>query len=202
MQPIRDYKFAVGAGLVASILWFFVLSHLAIAGEGVLIAGLLALPLVFVIAIGLAHSIFKKGMVHKGIKFLIVGVLNTGIDFFIFNALIAYTGINSGSWVLTFKSISFVVALMNSYEMNRLWTFDAESAEKRSKEEFSRFATITLTSFLVNVGATALIANFIHPLFGLSQVRWDNVAAAVATILNLISNFIGYKLYVFISETA
>jgi putative flippase GtrA len=202
METSRDYKVAVCVGLASSVLWFFALSHLALASQGKLIATVLLLPVFFVLAISANHKLFKSDLFHKGIKFLIVGVLNTAIDFFVFDTLIGFTNIDSGIFVLVFKSISFLLALFNSYELNRLWTFGDKAATTRIKKEFTRFAAVTFASFLVNVGITAFIANVVHPLFGLSQVRWDNVAAAGATVLNLILNFAGYKLFVFVSDAA
>jgi putative flippase GtrA len=196
IETRRDYTIAFWIGLISSMVWFFALGHLALLSQGKLAVAVLLLPVFFVVSIAANRKIFKSPLIHKGIKFLIVGILNTGIDFFIFNTLIAFTGIDNGIFVLVFKSISFLIALLNSYELNRWWTFD-KAAASRNKKEFARFLGVTLISFLVNVGATAIIANVFHPLFGMSQVRWDNVAALAATGLNLVLNFIGYKLFVF-----
>lgn len=202
MEKARDYKIAFGLGVASSLLWFFVLEHLALFSMSKLLVVVVAIPVFFILGVSLAHRFFTNHILHKMPKFLIVGILNTGIDFFIFNAFIVMTGIGTGIFVLVFKSISFLFALLNSYELNRLWTFDDGAAPSRNKEEFIRFVAITFASFLINVGTTAIIANMIHPLFGMSQVRWDNVAAGVATILNFILNFTGYKLFVFTSHAA
>lgn len=202
MTNSRDYKIALGIGIASSVLWFFALRHLAILSESALFCAVIAIPLLFLFAVALAQRFFRGHIFHKMVKFLIVGVLNTGIDFFIFNALIILTGIDSGAFVILFKSVSFIFAIFNSYELNRLWTFDDESASARNKEEFIRFAIITVVSFIVNVGTTTVIATMVHPLFGMTQVRWDNIAAVVATLLNFILNFTGYKLFVFRSNAS
>lgn len=201
MNRARDYKIAFGIGVASSVLWFFALGHLGLLSMSRLLDAVIAIPLLFILGVALAQRFFKGHIFHKIVKFLIVGVLNTGIDFFVFNALIILTGIDSGAFVVLFKSISFIFAIFNSYELNRLWTFDDESAPVRNKQEFIRFVTITVASFLVNVGTTTVIANMVHPIFGMSQVRWDNVAAAIATLLNFILNFTGYKLFVFTSTS-
>ncbi len=196
----RDYKIASAIGLASSVLWFFVLRHLSLFPEGKLIAGVVAIPFLFLVAVALAHRLFHSHAFHKFVKFLMVGVLNTGIDFFIFNTLIAATGFDKGTPVALFKSLSFLCALFNSYELNRAWTFGAESAPSRTKPEFARFVAITVVGFLINVGTTSLVVNTMASPFGLSQIRWDNIAAIVATALNLVLNFIGYKLFVFTSK--
>ncbi len=196
-MDLREYRTAFIVGAVSGVLWFFVLAHLSLLAEGELIAAVAALPILFVLGIALARRRFTGRMAHKLAKFLMVGVLNTGIDFFVFDTLIVLTGRAAGTPLIAFKSLSFVLALVNSYELNRRWTFDAEAAPQRTKSEFSRFAVITVVGFLVNVGTTFAVATAFRPLFGMSQIRWDNVAAVIATALNLAWNFVGYKLFVF-----
>ena len=194
---LREYRTALIVGVVSGVLWFFVLAHLSLLAEGELIAAAAALPVLFVLGIALVRRRFTGRMAHTLAKFLMVGVLNTGVDFFVFDTLIVLTGRAAGAPIIAFKSLSFLLALINSYELNRLWTFDAEAAPKRTRSEFSRFAVITAVGFLVNVGATFAVATAFRPLFGMSQIRWDNVAAVIATVLNLAWNFAGYKLFVF-----
>ncbi len=196
----HDYKIAFVIGVASSVLWFFVLRHLSLLSEGELVAAIVAIPFLFLAGIALVHRFFRSHVFHKATKFLMVGVLNTGIDFFVFDTLIAWTGHDQGIAITLFKSFSFFCALFNSYELNRLWTFDGEAEPSRTRQEFGRFAAITVVGFLVNVGTTSGIVAAIHPLFGLSQIRWDNVAAAGATVLNLVWNFVGYKLFVFKSK--
>lgn len=197
---LREYRTPFFVGVASSVLWLFVLKNLNLFGRGELVGVAIAIPVLFVLAAFLAVRFFHGHIFHKLLKFLIVGVLNTGIDFFIFNTLIALTAIETGAFITVFKSISFVCALFNSYELNRLWTFDGEASDGRSKQEFMRFAAITIIGFLINVGITSLIIATIRPAFGFSQVRWDNVAAAAATGLNLLWNFAGYKAFVFKSK--
>ncbi|HUZ93224.1 MAG TPA: GtrA family protein [Candidatus Paceibacterota bacterium] len=193
----RDYKIAFLIGIASSALWFFVLARLSFLSGVELLAVAAALPFLCMAAVAAAHALFSGKLFHKAVKFLMVGVLNTGIDFFVFNALIAATGENQGLFVTLFKSISFLFAMFNSYEWNRWWTFGDVAAPSRNKREFARFAAVTFVGFLVNVGSTTLIVAAAHPSAGISQVRLDNIAAGVATALNLAWNFIGYKLFVF-----
>ena len=147
MKTNHDYKMATLVGLTASVLWFFALQHLGLIAEKELFGLLLLLPVLYIAGIAIATYIIPKEFFHKAIKFLMVGILNTGIDFFIFNTFIALTGIDSGAWVLAFKSISFLAALINSYELNRLWTFNDGIISERNKKEFIRFAIITFNEF-------------------------------------------------------
>jgi len=56
-------------------------------------------------------------------KFVAVGGLNTLLDWGILNTLIFLSGIAAGWWYSIFKSISFIVAVINSYFWNKYWTF-------------------------------------------------------------------------------
>jgi putative flippase GtrA len=193
----RDYKIAFGAGTATGVLWFFVLARLSVFPGDKLVIALGSLPLLFVVGIAVANRFFLGQLVHKLAKFVMVGTLNSGIDFFVFNMLISATGIEKGISVMLFKAISFLSALVNSYGLNRVWTFGGEGAPSWTGQELMRFAAVTMSGLLVNVGTTSLIVSTTTPPLGLSQIRWDNLAALVATASNLVWNFAGYKLFVF-----
>ncbi len=199
-RRIKDYRMALIVGFASAALWFFVLQRLALAGD-VRNAILVALPGIFLLTTFVVHRVFRTGTVgrafHKGAKFLMVGVMNTGIDFFVFNALIAATRLDEGLPVIAFKSLSFLCALVNSYELNRAWTFGGEAVPRRTPKEFGRFAAVTGVGFFVNVGTVAAVVGLASPGVGLSQVRWDNVAAVIATLVSLAWNFAGYSWFVF-----
>ena len=129
------------------------------------------------------------------IKFICVGLLNTGIDFGILNLLMFITGINTGIICSFFKAISFMVAVTNSYFLNKLWTFN--KGRDFEKKEFIRFITISLIAFGINVTFFSIFNNFISPLGNISPVLWANISALVATGLTTLINFFGYKRFVF-----
>ncbi len=129
------------------------------------------------------------------IRFVIVGGLNTLVDFGVLNILIAVSGIASGVWYTVFKGISFIVAVLNSYWWNKFWTFDYKG--KTDANRIFRFFTVSVVGFGVNVIIASVIVNFIPPLFGVSEVLWANMAAIVATAASMVWNFIGYKFFVF-----
>jgi putative flippase GtrA len=128
-----------------------------------------------------------------------IGFLNSGIDFAIFNALIAVTHTETGLAITIFKSISFIVALINSYLWNKYWVFRTNHATKQN-QEFLTYIIVTVIGFVLNVGIVTLLINAIAPPLGLSQLAWDNGAAGIATIANLLSNYLGYHFIVFKSK--
>ncbi|MFZ2226323.1 MAG: GtrA family protein [Candidatus Moraniibacteriota bacterium] len=130
------------------------------------------------------------------VKFVIVGGINTGIDFLVLNIEMALTGITSGLGMLVLNTISFSVATTNSFFMNKRWTFEDKGASQEGVK-FSQFLLVSIIGIIINTGVVYLITSFTTPLFGLSPQLWANVAKLLATGISLVWNFIGYKFFVF-----
>ncbi|PIV31949.1 hypothetical protein COS33_00510 [Candidatus Wolfebacteria bacterium CG02_land_8_20_14_3_00_37_12] len=130
-------------------------------------------------------------------KFVIVGVINTGIDFAVLNALLFSTKIYSGRWLILFNSISFSAAVINSYFLNKYWTFKSQNVEDSKAKQFSQFLIISVIGISINDAIVYGLATFTSPLFGLSAQMWTNVAKLFATAASMVWNFIGYKFIVF-----
>lgn len=128
-------------------------------------------------------------------KFALVGALNTFIDLTVLNGLIVVSGMAGGWQFSVFKGISFVVAVINSYLWNKLWTF--RRGEGRGVMEFSQFLIISIVGLGVNVGAASFVINIISPPEGVSAQIWANFAAISAVAFSMIWNFVGYKFFVF-----
>ena len=129
------------------------------------------------------------------IKFLLVGVLNTGIDFGVLNLLMFSTGITSGIYYSVFKAISFICSVTNSYIWNKRWTF--KKGKSLEKKEFSKFFIISLMSFGVNICVASILVNIIGPIGGISPYVWANISALAAAGFTTLINFFGYKYLVF-----
>jgi len=131
----------------------------------------------------------------KFVKFILVGFLNTAIDFGILNALIFSTDISSGAYYSLFKTVSFTAANINSYIWNRLWVF--ESREEKTAKEYAQFLVISIVGAVINVGAASLVVNYIPAQFGFGPKLWANIGAAAGAAAGLFWNFAGYKFVVF-----
>jgi putative flippase GtrA len=125
-----------------------------------------------------------------------VGAINTIVDLAVLNLLIAatHTGKTGASFAL-FKSIAFVCALLNSYLMNRSWTFESDGRKTRVVEG-SQFLVVSLLGALVNVGGSWYVATFVSHSPELDRY-WPSIAALVGTAFSLGFNFVGYKYFVF-----
>ncbi len=107
-------------------------------------------------------------------KFGIVGILNTAIDVSLFFLLVS---IGLPYWIA--QSISYSGGMMNSYLVNRHYTF--EEKKKKSRAEFLRFVLVNLVTLLL---ATLLIK--VTYQFG----QWSLVTSkATATAVGLLLNY-------------
>ena len=158
---------------------------------------LISLVLAALTLIGLATLRFLSRYVKvfwQIAKFIVVGGLNSFLDFAVLNLLIAVTGIATGVGFSAFKAFSFSTAVVNSYFWNKHWTFETKSG---NKAEFVEFLAVSVVGLGINVGSASLMVNYIQPLFGLNPVTWANLSALAATFLAMAWNFLGYKLVVF-----
>ena len=169
-------------------------------------------PLLCAFCLYLAFLMNKVlGFIYQIAKFVLVGGLNTLMDWGVLaflmyffdksldvqedDRIIKVFGLALTFYVL-FKSISFVVATVNSYLWNKFWTFTRKTKETSTKE-FMQFMIITILGFLINVGvATGIFAN-VEPIGSLNSEQWGMLAAVIATMFSMVWNFLGYKFIVF-----
>ena len=137
----------------------------------------------------------KHPFVPQFIRFFCVGLLNTGIDFAVLDLLIYLTGKSNGIYFPIFKSTSFIIAVTNSYFMNKRWTF--RSSDVTRSGEFLKFFGVNIIGWGINVGVATYVVNCVGAPAGFSPVLWANIGALSAVAFTLIWNFIGMKFFVF-----
>jgi len=77
---------------------------------------------------------------HRFVRFGIVGVLNTGLDFAVFSTLVF--GLD---WhVVPANTASYSVAVINSYLLNKYWTFGDRSQGREAVARGVRFVAFNL----------------------------------------------------------
>lgn len=139
----------------------------------------------------------KRNLTAQVIRFGVVGVINTVVDLVVLNILIFATGTGRvGLTYALYKSIAFFCAVLNSYLMNRSWTFQRVPAKSQILEG-SQFLFISALGWIVNVGSSWYVATFIRPVWGVGPELWPSAAALVGTAFSLGFNFLGYKFWVF-----
>lgn len=158
-------------------------------------------PILSVIGLYVCYLIGRTVVVIYQIgKYILVGSLNTFLDWGILNLLIFLSNIASGGLFVLFKTISFSISMTNSYFWNKFWTFKKKAnniPQRKTKNEFLQFFVVSVIGVLFNVGIAALIVNGIGPQFGLTDKIWANIGAFFGTLVSMTWNFIGYKFIVF-----
>ena len=146
---------------------------------------------------GINKFIVKKNqkLFSQIIKFLLIGVFNTAIDLVVLNALILMfdPGKNTALYTV-FKSISFLVAVINSYYFNKYWTFRSKT---RSRSSFISFFVVSVVGFILNVITATLVFDLFTKTYPDHVHLIANIGALFGTGIVLIWNFIGYKFFVF-----
>lgn len=131
-------------------------------------------------------DLLKHRVVRQFVKFGIVGIFSTIIDWGIFYLLNLVFGV----YYLTAKVLSFLVAVINSFIWNRRWTFHSQN-QNRGKE-FTKFLIIALVGLSVN----ALIMYLAVSIFHTRKIVGLIFATGIVTFWNFLAN----KYYTFKSS--
>lgn len=116
------------------------------------------------------------------VKFGIVGVLNTLLTFAVYTLLLKVFGV----WYLAASAIGFIVGTINSFLINRRWTFREHVGDALTPV---RWAVVQCCGLGVNEG---LLYVFVH------QARIDKlVAQALATVVVTVSTFFANRAWTF-----
>jgi putative flippase GtrA len=118
------------------------------------------------------------GSMTQFIKFAVVGVINSAIQYLVFLFLYSVTG----TQYLLASIIGYVAGMINSYVLNRRWTF--RSRNQRLLAELSRFVAVNLIALGVNVGLLFLLVST-----RAMAPQWaQGLAIAASTLVNFVLN--------------
>jgi len=121
----------------------------------------------------------------RPVRFVVVGVANTLVDFMVFffchNILGIYYTLSQG--------IGYSFGVLNSFIFNKIWTFESKVNKKKTAMEFVRFIMINGISLLVSIyGISYLVSSMEINVY---------IAKIIVTLLAQIINYLGYKIWVF-----
>ena len=131
----------------------------------------------------------KKATLQFG-KFLVVGAVNFLVDFGIFKLLTVALSM----LVAPANVISYTSGVINSFLLNRYWTFKIK--HKFVSVHFAKFVFVNLVSLGVNTLAVWVLVDLYHFSDGLFGVQ-NLYAKLIATVFSFTVNFAGNKLLVF-----
>jgi putative flippase GtrA len=115
------------------------------------------------------------------LKFGVVGLLNTGVDFAVFTIITLWD-----VPLLIAQCLSYACGVLNSFIMNRTWTFQQRG---QYTGQLIKFITVNLLTLLITYGLLVLFNRY---------VGWPMLfSKLIATGMSLIVNFAGSRLWVF-----
>jgi len=140
------------------------------------------------------HSkVFGEETLRKFIRFSLVGIANTAVDWLIFFLLVWTSPWFSSTEVLA-KSVSFLAAVVVSFLLNSLWTFRDEVNEGKKQgvgfwnpARLGRFLATSLVGLVINTGSFSVVRQLLSSLPG-SYARI--LSLMVATVAALLWNFV------------
>ncbi|MGG4219301.1 GtrA family protein [Paenibacillus jamilae] len=117
-------------------------------------------------------------------RFGIVGLVNTGVDYIIF-MLLAWAGVP----VVVAQIISYSCGTANSYILNSKWTFGKQRENNTGKSQLLKFIVINL----IVLGITSLLLQVLQTETELPLA----IGKLIATAAGMIINYIGSRYWVF-----
>jgi glycosyltransferase involved in cell wall biosynthesis len=125
----------------------------------------------------------------QALRFMSVGVINTGIDFVVYILLTRIPVIALS--ITAAKFLSFLSGTISSFILNRTWTFQIQSKVRLA--EIIRFYSVVSISLVVNI----VVMSFLTNVLGI----YDLVALLLTTVFTFAASFTLSKAWVFIKET-
>lgn len=119
------------------------------------------------------------------IRYVVVGVINTGVDFLTFSLLQGFFGVHFA----ISQVAGYGAGILNSFLMNKFWTFENKQVNKKTSAQAVKFVIVNL----VTLGISIYGIKFLSEGAGLNIY----IAKGLVTFLTLVINYMGYKLWVF-----
>lgn len=139
--------------------------------------------------------LINKSVIYKFSRFFLVGVLNTLIDLLVLNLLVYILNVSNPYIFALCKGFSFMIAVINSYFMNKYFTFRKKDLQNKN---FYLFVIISVVGLIINI----VISGLSFYLLGIySNIIPFNLIATVSGIMgaifSMIINYICYSYFVF-----
>ncbi|HJV46736.1 MAG TPA: glycosyltransferase [Bacillota bacterium] len=124
--------------------------------------------------------------------FTLAGIANTFADFFVFNFLLLLFPTQHSLLITGYSMIGFLIANLQSFWINKNWTFKKNGMSK-GWEQYTSFFLISIVSLGIN-SLTFYLLQFLIPAHSTPILNMEKL---VASSLGIISNFLGYQKIVF-----
>ncbi|HLD98447.1 MAG TPA: GtrA family protein [Candidatus Nanoarchaeia archaeon] len=127
---------------------------------------------------------FRKHFLLEITKFGFVGVINTLINLAVLYILTEFFGI----YYLVSAIFAFLVAVTNSFILNKVWTFK-EKINNKPTLKYIKFLCISIIALLINLILLYILVEFF--------TVWYIYAQIVGVLFNFVINYLGNKLWTF-----
>lgn len=121
-------------------------------------------------------------------KFGIVGVLNTAVDFVVFGALFYWAGLP----LLAANSFAVSAGALNSYLLNKYWTFTDRTRGREALRAAALFVAFTLIGMAI-ANAAIWALSFVVPVL---------LAKALSIAITMLWNYTTYRRFVYRQRAA
>jgi len=119
------------------------------------------------------------------IRFGCVGCLNTLVDFGVFTLINSFFGIN----YIVSQILSYSSGTLNSYILNKYWTFNDTKTSKKTAKEIVQFIVVNSASLGVSLISLSILMN--------DSSMNSSFAKIISMVLAQVVNFLGYRFWVF-----
>lgn len=139
------------------------------------------------------YLLAKMNWLRQIIKFGIVGATNIALDVVIYYFLTRHLHL----YYLIAASISFVIVMTWSFNLNKRWTFKGQKVIKKVGVQYIEFLLINAFVMALNAGILFLLVDFGHIYDLISKI----VASMVVGLVNFLFNkFVTFKDFVKIEK--
>lgn len=121
-------------------------------------------------------------------RFAVVGSVGFVVD----AAILTFIANVAGMGVYLPRLISFPVALLCTWQLNRIWTFPGAADQKRLSQ-YGRYAAVQITGALLNLAIYALVIFFGPDWFG----NFVGIPLAIASGTAMVFNYFGARYWAF-----
>lgn len=137
----------------------------------------------------------NKDKVFQFIRFVIVGVVNTGLDLLVLNALVYIFVVKDPLIFSLCKGVSFIVAVINSYYMNKYFTFKKKETKKN---DFYLFIIISLVGLVINMAISGISFYLLGEFTNTISINLiATISGIIGALFSMLINYIGYSYFVF-----
>ena len=141
--------------------------------------------------LALLNKLSEHAELERFVRFMVVGVTGTVLDFSILTLLKALLGFPT----LIANTISYSAGILNNFILNRQWTF-SDVRNKPARVQFFQFAAVSLIGLGLNNAIVVLLEGVLGTLIGEPKAGYLP-AKVVATVVVMLWNFFANRWWTF-----